>query len=401
MTNFAKCVETAEPSIVREIYKVWVLPGMRSLGAGNPSVDTFPVKEMAEISRQIYDRCEKDKSYMSTIFSYGTTEGEDILRDVLRKRYLKHYKNGDPERDELQIFTGAQQIIDLTIRSFINEGDTVLFEENSYGGAITAVAGYNGRAVGVKTDEEGLIPEALEEAMKNEHNVKLLYTIPTFQNPMGIVTTAERRKAIYDLAVKYNVMILEDSPYFELRYSGEYVPSIKSFDKTGHVIFAGSLSKIVTPGVRLGFAIADTEVLAKLTIGKQNQDLNNPTYTQHLAARYMSEYDLDAHIQDCCNLYRKKRDVMMQSLEKELSGKATWTHPEGGFFVWLTLPKHLSGDAFAHYLIEKKKLITIAGSVYRPDGSDVNAIRLNYSVPSEQEIKDCIKLIAEALNELS
>lgn len=399
MTQLAKRMVTAEPSIVRELYKVWALPGMHSLGAGNPSLETFPVKEMQEISRQLYEECETDRGMVDTIFSYGVTEGDSALRTALKKRYMEHYGNGDPERDDLQVFTGAQQVIDLTAKCYLNAGDTVLVEEQSYSGAISAFWGYEGRIVPVKTDEEGLVPEALEEALKTEPNVKLLYLIPTFQNPMGIVTTLERRKAIYDLAVKYDIMVLEDSPYFELRYSGEYVPSIKSLDKTGHVIFAGSLSKVVTPGVRLGFAIADKDVLAKLTIGKQCQDMNNPGYNQRLAARYITTYDLDAHIQDCCAVYRKKRDVMMEALEKELTGKATWTHPDGGFFVWLTLPEHISGDAFTKYLIDKKKLITVCGSAYRPDGTDVNALRLNFSVPTEDEIHTCIGLIREALEE--
>lgn len=399
MTELAKRMKTAEPSIVRELYKVWTLPGMHSLGAGNPSLKTFPVKEMEEISKQIYEECSRDHSMVDAIFSYGVTEGDDPLRKELKKRYMEYYKNGNPKTDDLQIFTGAQQVIDLTAKCFLNSGDVVLTEEHSYSGAISAFWGYEGKVVGVKTDEEGMLPDALEEMLQKEEHVKLIYLIPTFQNPMGIVTTLDRRQAIYDLAVKYDVMILEDSPYFELRYSGEYVPSIKSLDKTGHVIFAGSLSKVLTPGVRLGFAIANKNVLAKLTVGKQCQDMNNPGYNQRIAARYIENYDLSAHIQDCCTLYRSKRDTMMNALEKELTGKATWTHPEGGFFVWLTLPSHISGDEFTRYLIDKKKLITVCGSAYRPDGSDVNAIRLNFSVPSEEEIEFCVHLIREALEE--
>lgn len=399
MTEFSRRMINAEPSMVRELYKVWCLPGMHSLGAGNPSIDTFPVKEMQALSTEIYQECENSAADVGAIFSYGVTEGDDDLRAALKDRYMTRYGNGDPERDDLQIFTGAQQVIDLAIRCFVNTGDTVLVEEQSYSGTISAVWGYEGRMAAVATDEEGMLPEALEKALQTEPNVKLIYLVPTFQNPMGIVTSLERRKAIYELAVKYNVMILEDSPYFELRYSGEYVPSIKSLDRTGHVIFGGSLSKVMAPGVRLGFAIADKAVLAKLTIGKQCQDLNNPGYPQRLAARFLTRYDLDAHIQDCCNLYRVKRDAMMEALEEHLKGKAAWTHPEGGFFVWVTLPEHISGDAFTQFLIDRKKLIVVCGSAYRPDGSDVNAIRLNFSVPSVEEIRLCVKLLGEALEE--
>lgn len=399
MTPFSKRMFSAEPSIVRELYKVWAQPGMRSLGHGNPSVETFPVKEMEEISKKLYEECWSNPKAIDTLFAYGVTEGDNTLRDVLKKRYMEHYGNGDPETDDLQIFTGAQQVIDLATKCFVDVGDTVLVEEHSYQGAISAFWGYEANVTGVKCDEDGIIPEALEEALKNDPKVKMIYMIPTFQNPMGIVTSLERRQAIYDLAVKYNVMILEDSPYFELRYSGEYVPSIKSLDKTGHVIFAGSLSKVVTPGVRLGYCIANKAVLAKLTIGKQCQDMNNPGYNQQLAARYIMEHDLDAHIQECCDLYRKKRDLMFEVLEQELGGKATWTHPEGGFFLWVTLPEGISGDAFTKYLIDEKKLITVCGSAYRPDGEDTNALRLNFSVPSEKDIRECVKLIGEALDE--
>lgn len=399
MTELAKRMYTAEPSVVRELYKVWTLPGMRSLGAGNPSIETFPVKEMQAISKKMYEECEGDPAAVDTIFSYGITEGDDLLREMLRKRYIKQYKNGNLETDDVQVFTGAQQIIDLVVKCYVNTGDTVLVEEQSYSGAMSSIWGYEGKAIGVKTDEKGMVPQALEEALKKEPNVKLIYLVPTFQNPMGIVTTLERRKSIYDLAVEYDVMILEDSPYFELRYSGEFVPSIKSMDKTGHVIFAGSLSKIMSPGVRLGFAIANKEVLGKLSIGKQCNDLNSPGYNQRLAAIYMRDYDLEAHIQECCDLYRAKRDVMLQSLDKYVKGKAVWTHPEGGFFIWLTLPESISGDEFTRYLINHKKLITVCGSAYRPDGSDVNAIRLNFSVPTDDEIRVGIQMIGEALDE--
>lgn len=399
MREMAKRMRTAEPSVVRELYKVWGLPGMRSLGGGNPSIETFPVKEMREISAKMYEECSQDPAMVDTIFSYGITEGDDLLREQLRKRYIEKGHNGDPEIDDVQVFTGAQQAIDLAVKCFINTGDIVLVEEQSYSGAMSAIWGYEGEAVGVKTDENGMIPEALEEALKTQKNVKMIYLIPTFQNPMGIVTTLERRKAIYDLAVKYDVMILEDSPYFELRYSGEEVPSIKSMDKTGHVIFTGSLSKIMSPGVRLGYAIASREVLAKMSVGKQCDDLNSPGYTQRLAALYMQNYDMDAHIQECCDLYRRKRDAMFRALDKYVDGKAAWTKPEGGFFIWVTLPGDISGDEFTKFLIDKKKLITICGSAYRPDGSDVNAIRLNFSVPTEEEIEESIRILGESLDE--
>lgn len=398
MTKFSKRMNTAEPSIVRELYKAWDIPGMRSLGGGTPDVETFPVKELSAISKNIFDNCTNSKE-ISKLFSYSITEGDNTLRDILKKRYITGYGIGNLDQDDLHIFTGGQQIIDLTTKCFVNPGDIVLVEEKAYQGAISAFWSYEAVVKGVKTDESGMIPDALEEQLKKNTNVKLIYVVPTFQNPMGIVTTKERRRKIYELAKKYDVMILEDSPYFELRYSGEYVPPIKTLDDTGHVIFAGSLSKILAPGVRLGFCIANKAVVNKLTVGKQSQDMSNPGFLQQLVARYFLDYDMDAHIRDCCDVYRVKRDLMLKCLEKELSGKATWTKPEGGFFLWLTLPENVSGNSFSKYLLDQKKLITVCGSAYCPGGEDINAIRLNFSAPSKNEIEEDVKLIAKALDE--
>ncbi|MCI8630836.1 MAG: PLP-dependent aminotransferase family protein, partial [Firmicutes bacterium] len=267
------------------------------------------------------------------------------------------------------------------------------------GGAITAFRSYEANVIGVKTDEDGIVPEALEAALKADPKVKLIYTIATFSNPMGIETTLERRKAMYDLAVKYDVVILEDSPYFELRYSGNYIPSIKSLDKTGHVIFAGSLSKIVTPGVRIGYAIGSKEIMQAFGAEKDNQTINAPGLVQLAVAKYMRKYDLDAHIAEACDLYRKKRDAMLAALEKELGGVASWTHPEGGFFLWLTLPEGVSGDEFSAYVAENQKVIIYPGSMYRPDGKDINAVRLNFSVPTEDQIDECVKRIADGIRD--
>lgn len=397
MTNFSKRMETAEPSMVRELWKYWYLPDLHSLGGGNPAPETFPVKEMQQISEELFKESKGDNKKITKLFSYGVTEGEDELREVLRSRYMEHYGIGDPEKDELAVFTGGQQIIDLTVKAFVNTGDAIAVEDSTYSGLMSCAWGYEAKMTGVRTDKDGMIPEELEKVLKENDRVKLIYLVPTFNNPMGIVTSLERRKAIYELAVRYDVMILEDSPYFELRYSGEYVPAIKSLDTTGHVIFAGSTSKILAPGMRLGFAIADKNVMGKLVIGKQCEDLNNPGLLQLMVARYIKTYDLDAHIRDNCDLYRRKRDAMLAALDKYMAGKAEWTHPEGGFFLWLTLPEGVSGDDFCHYVIEKYHVLVVCGSAYRPNGDDVNALRLNFSLPEVDEIDLCIKRISDAL----
>ncbi len=397
MTKFSKKAEVAQPSIIRELYKVWLIPGMKSMSSGTPSKATFPVKEFSEISAELYKEALSDPAKIDKIFAYGVSEGNEDLREVLKDRYMYRYKNGNPQTDDLQIFAGAQQVIDLTARTFLDDGDVVLVEEHSYGGAMNAFRGYGGRCVGVKSDKDGMIPESLEEALQRETNVKIIYVVATFQNPMGIVTSLERRKAIYDLAVKYDVMVIEDSPYFELRYSGEYIPSIKSMDTTGHVIFAGSMSKILAPGLRVGFAIANKEVLAKLTIGKQVEDMNNAGYTQSIVSEYLKKYDLDAHIDECCDLYRRKRDVMLKALDEKMSEFASWEAPDGGLFVWITLPEGVSGDALTQHLIDTQKLIVTPGSSFRPDMQDSNCIRINFSIPTEDQIVEYIDLLANGV----
>lgn len=393
MFEFANRLNGIKPSIAREMYKVLGKPGYISFASGAPSAATFPNEEMAELAPEIY------RELGAKVNAYGITEGDPQLREILRCRYMDHYGFGSRETDELQIFTGAQQILDLTAKAMLNEGDVVLVEEHSYSGAMTAFRAYGAKLVGVPMDDMGMIPEALENALKTVANVKLIYLIPTFQNPMGVSMPMERRKEIYDLAVRYDKLLFEDSPYFELRYSGEYIPAIKTLDKTGHVLFAGSLSKIMAPGLRIGFAIACREVLAKLTLGKQQQDLSTNPFAQQMAFRYLSRYDLDEHIAQCCKLYREKRDVMLACLEKEIGGMASFSHPEGGLFLWVYLPEGVSGNAFGTYLLENKKLTTIPGSAYHAEGLDISALRLNFSVPNPDQIEAGVKLLGEGLRE--
>ena len=399
MTRFAKRIGGGINSAYGRIFAMFDQPGVISLGDGVPDASTFPAAELEKTTKKVFEDFKNDSSFTNKLFSYWESAGVPELVSVLEERYMGKFESGNPEKDTLLTFAGAQQVIDLAARVFLDPGDTIIVEENSYGGAITAFRSYEANVIGVATDEEGIVPEALEAALKADPNVKLIYTIATFSNPMGIETTLARRQAMYDLAVKYDVIILEDSPYFELRYSGEYIPSIKSLDKTGHVIFAGSLSKIVSPGVRLGFAIGSKEIMQVIGAEKDNQTIGNPGLIQLAVAKYLREYDLDAHIAEACDLYRKKRDAMLKALENELGSIASWTHPEGGFFLWLTLPEGVSGDEFSAYVAEQKKVIIYPGSMYRPDGKDINAVRLNFSVPTEEQIDECIKRIADGLRE--
>ncbi len=372
-------------------------PGYLSMASGNPNTVTVPNKEFAEISDGIFKQAIEDPDFSRLLWSYCDAGQPELLK-ALEDRYIKKMGIGNPETDGVKIYTGAQQVQDLLAKAYVNEGEIVLTEEVTYGGALTAFWGYGAKTVGVLMDEDGIIPEELEKVcQKYGDQIKLLYVIPTFQNPMGTEWSVERRKAVYDIAVKYDFLILEDSPYFELRIEGEELPSIKTFDTTGHVVFASSCSKIMAPGLRLGFVIADQEVLYWLSRGKEDQDISNVGWAQVLAARYFTQYDIDAHIKDNIEFYKKNRNAMLAAMEKYLTGTVTWTRPNGGFFLWVYLPDGVSGDAVAEFLMKEEKLILMPGSIYHPEGKDVSAIRLCYSVLQPEEMEEGVRRLADGL----
>ena len=399
----AKRMESAEPSIVKTLYAYDGQPGYLSMASGNPNWVTFPVNEFEEITANIFKDIKGDEMKIKGMFAYGAVAGIPELIDALKQRYIVGMGIGNVETDDIAVFAGAQQLQDLLAKAYLNEDDICLVEEVTYGGALTAFWGYHAQTIGVPMDEDGIIPEELEKICQEYGDkIKLLYVIPVFQNPMGSEWTEERKKAVYDLAVKYDFLILEDSPYFEIRYEGENPKSIKSYDTTGHVIYGYSMSKILAPGLRIGLAIADKEVLFWLARGKEVQDMNNAQLTQMLAAKYLTEYDIDAHIKENIAFYDVNRKAMLDALDKyvgDVEG-VKWTHPNGGFFLWVDLPEGISGDKFAEYLLTEEKLIILPGSLYRPDGKDINAVRLCYSVLSPEQITEGIERLGRGLKKM-
>ena len=383
------------PSAVREIFKFLGLPGMISFAGGNPSEATFPAKELAEVSARLY--AEKPNA----ILQYGISEGNPQLRKLTLERMRSKFGIGG-DNDDILIVTGGQQGADLAMKTLTNEGDAVICEDPSFIGVLNDIRSYQCRLIGVPMDHDGMDMDVLEEKLKTEKNVKLIYTIPTFQNPMGVTMSLERRKRLYELAVQYDVMILEDSPYFELRYSGEYVPPIKSLDKTGHVIFCGSYSKTVAPGLRVGYLILDKQYMQKFTVAKQVADVHSCEYPQMLIAEYMKNYDFDAHVAQSCDIYRAQRDLMIQGLEQHLAGtedKIRFTRPDGGLFIWVDLPEGKSGYALFEALIEKN-LATVPGSTFDPrEWRDKPGIRLNFSMPTPEQIRIGTQVFGETVKE--
>lgn len=389
--EFADRIQPLEPSTIREMLKAPSGPGSISFSAGNPSPLTFPASKMAEIGADIF------RDDYTTALQYGITEGYEPLRQAVEERFQTHAKGS--ENDEIIITSGAQQAIDLTIKVLVNEGDTVLCESPSFIGALNCFRSYSTRLVGIPVDKDGMDIDALESALKNEPNVRIIYTIPTFHNPCGSTMSLERRRRLIELAQKYNVFIIEDSPYFELRYSGEDLPTLKSMDTKGNVIFAGSFSKVIAPGIRVGFASAHRDIIARMTIAKQVADVHTNLFFQILVERYLRSGLMDDHISDCCNLYKQKRDHMLSAMEKHMSGKAIWNTPDGGLFIWAELPEGYDGQTFCS-LLRERQIICVPGNTFNVDKTQLSrGFRLNFSLPSDEQIDRGIAIIGEVLSE--
>ena len=391
--HFSERMLTLKPSVIREILKS-VTPDMIAFAAGNPSTETFPIDEMGEIANSLF----ADKSRIAGILQYGVSEGYQPLRELCFSRMRGKYQTGG-DQDELIITSGGQQAIDLLTKAVVDPGDTVIVEGPSFIGSLNTFRTYQANLVAVPMQSDGMDLDALEHCLKTEKNVKFIYIISTFQNPSGYTTSLEKRRAILALAQKYDVLILEDNPYFELRYEGEYVPNIKSLDTEGRVVFAGSYSKILSAGIRLGYAIGHRDLIAKLVIGKQATDVHTNLFFQVVAAEYMSRYNLDAHIEKARGIYREKRDLMLRCLEQKLPQDVTFSRPQGGLFVWMELPEGSDGKALAALTVEQKVSI-VPGNCFMVDDEKVNrGVRLNYSMPSKEQIERGTDILAECVRQ--
>ncbi|MGN0697006.1 MAG: PLP-dependent aminotransferase family protein, partial [Oscillospiraceae bacterium] len=287
--RFSDKVTELKPSAIREILKFTSLPGVISLAAGNPAPEAFPSNEIGEITQRILSE------EPVAALQYSVTEGYMPLREALKKR-LAEQNSFDPDIDDLIITSGGQQASELSCKTFLNPGDALICEAPSFVGCLNAFKSYNSKLIGIELEEDGMNIEKLEAALKENPSAKLIYVIANFQNPTGLCTSYEKRKAIYELAKKYDVMILEDNPYGDIRFAGENIPSIKSLDTEGRVIYAGSFSKILAPGMRVGFVSAPKEVIQKIVVCKQVSDVHTNILAQMICHEYITKYDLNAHL---------------------------------------------------------------------------------------------------------
>lgn len=382
-----------KPSAIREIFKSLGTPGSISFAAGNPNPDSFPVKEMRAIADGIF------ATEPANALQYGITEGYAPLRTLISERLKRVYNIGAPD-DDLIIVTGGQQGIELTCKVMCNEGDVVICENPSFIGALNAFRSLGAKLVGVPLGDDGIDLEALENALKSNPNAKILYTIPTFQNPAGITTCLEKRRAVLELAEKYDILILEDNPYGDLRFTGEDVPTYKSMDTNGRVLYCGSFSKILSAGMRIGFLCANKALISKIVVAKQVEDVHTNLFFQMVCAKYISEYDLDEHIAAIREMYRHKAGLMLDALDKHMPKEVKFTRPEGGIFLWCSLPESLDLGEFVKRAGEKNVFV-VPGTAFTADTEEVShSFRLNYSMPSDEEIERGIKILADIAKEM-
>lgn len=382
-----------KPSAIREIFKSLSDPTIISFAAGNPSPLSFPAEALGKISADIF------ANESTAALQYGITEGYPKLRAAVAERIRAKFNIGR-EFDETIITTGGQQGIELACKALCNEGDVVICENPSFIGALNAFRSNGAKLVGVELKDDGIDTEKLEEVLRTTPNAKLLYLIPTFHNPAGITSTLENRKKVYALAKQYGIVILEDNPYGELRFAGEDVPTIKSFDEDGLVIYCSSFSKILSAGMRVGFVCGPEEIVQKMVVAKQVEDVHTNNFFQMLCYRYMTEYDIDAHIEGIRRLYRQKCGLMLRELDKHMSGKVKFTRPEGGLFIWCTLPDGMDSAPFIKEALSRKVAV-VPGTAFNCDTeAKSDSFRLNYSTPSDEDIVKGVEILGKLSKEM-
>ena len=394
--KFSKKLAELKPSAIREIFKSLSDPTIISFAAGNPSPESFPVEDLARLSAEIFE------NQASFALQYGITEGYTPLREAIAARQKARFgETMVRDTDTTLIVTGGQQGLELACKAFCNEGDAIICENPSFIGALNAFRSNGVTPIGVEMEDDGISLSKLEETLQNTKNAKILYLIPTFQNPSGTCMSLEKRKAVLELAKKYGIVILEDNPYGELRFAGEDIPTIKSLDSDGLVIYCSSFSKILSAGMRVGFIIAPSEITTKMVVAKQVEDVHTNLFFQMLCHKYMTTCDLDAHVAKINDLYRHKCNLMLECIDKYIpADKVTFTRPEGGLFIWGTV-KNCEDASFVVKKAIEKKVAVVPGSAFNCDTeAPSNSFRLNYSTPSDEQIVEGIKRLGEVFAEL-
>lgn len=391
--TFSDRIQYVKPSAIREILKYAAThPDVIALSTGSPANEAVPVEEIHAIAEQIF------REMPIAGLQYSMTEGYPPLRESTKRRLKEEFHIGR-DFDDLIITTGGQQGLSLTPNILCNPGDTVIVEAPTFVSGINAMRIHGANVVGIEMDGEGIRLDALERAIQTEQNVKLLYLIPTFQNPSGKTMSLARRKEVYQLCVRRGIMILEDNPYGELRFRGEDIPTFKSMDEEGIVIYNGSYSKILSAGMRVGFIMAQRDVLQRLTIAKQFSDCHTNIFFQIVTDQWLRTANVSAHIEKIRSIYRKRCDFMIELLEKHLDKRVTFTRPDGGLFLWCTLPEGCDSQALSEAAL-KKGVAFVPGRDFMVDSdAPCRDFRLNFSTPSYEAMETGALRLAEAVRE--
>lgn len=392
--NYSTIGRRMKKSVIRELLAVASKPGIISFAGGLPSSSGFPVEEIKEITQTVLEE------EAEVALQYGQTEGYAKLK----KELINWMKREGIEVNEENIIVtvASQQALDLVMKIFVDPSDPVVVENPSYLGGLQALTSYGARMVGVPMDDEGMRVDILEDKLKflrdeGEH-YKIIYVVPDFQNPSGVTLSTERRKKLIELSSEFDVIVVEDTPYRELRFEGEEPPSLRKLDTTFNVVSLYTFSKIFVPGFRIGWAIGHKDIIRKMVIAKQSADLCTPNFTQAIAAEFMRRGLLEKHIDTIKVMYKKKKDIMLRALDTYMPDAKglRWTKPQGGLFLWVTLPEYIDADVMFEEAISQKVAYVI-GSAFFHDGTGKNTFRLNFSYPTEEEIEEGIKRLAEVI----
>ncbi|MBS3740596.1 MAG: PLP-dependent aminotransferase family protein [Candidatus Cloacimonetes bacterium] len=392
--RYSHRVQGMKKSVIRELLKLTAKPEIISFAGGLPSPKSFPVDELKIVIDEVME------NEPEVALQYSATEGDQVLVEQLIKYGNK--AGNDITEENLLVTTSSQQGLDLVSKVFIDPGAKVIVELPSYVGGLGAFNSYQADMIGVPQDADGMsaeiLREKLEELDKHGEKPKFIYIVPDFQNPAGMTMTEERREEILEIAYEYKVLIVEDSPYRELRFEGEDVPTIYSMDDKGYVILLGTFSKIFAPGFRIGWIYANPEIRNKLVVAKQSTDLCSPAFSQRIIGRFMEKGYLEKNIEKIIEMYGKKKDLIIKYFNKYMPQEASWTEPEGGLFLLVSIPEHLDTSELFEIAIENNVAFVI-GEAFHHDGSGKHTMRINFSYATEEQLHKGIKRLGKSLKE--
>lgn len=390
--KFANRIDSLRASDIREILKITQRAEVISFAGGLPAPELFPVEEMKQISRLLMEESGR------VALQYSTTEGYEPLRQKIAARIGRKFQT-QASAEEVMITSGSQQALDFTGKLFLDAGDVVLCESPTYLAAISAFRAYQPEFIAVPTDDDGMIIEELERILATTDNVKLVYVIPDFQNPTGRTWSLERRRRFIETVSRYGVAVLEDNPYGELRFEGEILPSIKSMDREGLVIGTGTFSKTFCPGMRIGWLVAAPPVIEKYVLIKQGADLCTSLRNQMEIDLFMERFDFEGNLVRLTELYRQRRNSMVAALEAMMPEGVSFTRPQGGLFLWVTLPERIKAIELLKRCLEQN-VAFVPGDSFFPNGGVENTLRLNYSNMPEDRIREGVARLAAAIRSM-